>query len=155
MLELSLFGTPAFVASITGALFTGLAVIGLMSYPPGACARWWPCMASAGWCRRGTSAAEWVVLDPDEVQQARTCVFLSQSAGAVSPLAVAEFAVAGTLRPVAGSPVTATAGPGSWPGSVDREPLSQPRRGIASVMGTAPMRTSSSGSPGWLAVVGS
>ena len=34
MLELSLFGTPAFVASITGALFTGLAVIGLMSYSP-------------------------------------------------------------------------------------------------------------------------
>ncbi len=34
MLELALFGTPAFVASITGALFTGLAVIGLMSYSP-------------------------------------------------------------------------------------------------------------------------
>jgi len=37
-------------------------------------------------------------------------------------LAVAEFAVAGTLRPVAGSPVTVTAGPGSWPGGVDQEP---------------------------------
>jgi len=49
-------------------------------------------------------------------------LFLSQLAGAVSPLAVAEFAVAGTLRPVAGSPVTVTAGPGSWPGSVDQEP---------------------------------
>jgi MFS family permease len=34
MLELRLFAEPAFVASITGALFTGLAVIGLMSYSP-------------------------------------------------------------------------------------------------------------------------
>jgi hypothetical protein len=48
--------------------------------------------------------------------------FLSQLAGAVSPSAVADFAVAGTLRPVAGSPVTVAAGPGSWPGSVDQEP---------------------------------
>jgi hypothetical protein len=28
----------------------------------------------------------------------------------------------GGLRPVAGSPVTVIAGPGSWPGSVDQEP---------------------------------
>jgi hypothetical protein len=34
MLELRLFAEPAFVASITGALFIGLAVIGLMSYTP-------------------------------------------------------------------------------------------------------------------------
>jgi len=34
MLELRLFAQPAFVASITGALFTGLAIIGLMSYSP-------------------------------------------------------------------------------------------------------------------------
>jgi MFS family permease len=34
MIELRLFGEPQFVASITGALFTGLAVIGLMSYSP-------------------------------------------------------------------------------------------------------------------------
>jgi MFS family permease len=32
MVELHLFGQPLFVASIAGALFTGLAVIGLMSY---------------------------------------------------------------------------------------------------------------------------
>jgi MFS family permease len=32
MLDLGLFGEPRFVASITGALFVGLAVIGLMSY---------------------------------------------------------------------------------------------------------------------------
>src|SRR5689334_19298676 len=40
-------------------------------------------------------------------------------------MAVAEFAIAGTLRPVAGSPVTLTAGPGSWPGSVDQK-LAEP-----------------------------
>jgi MFS family permease len=34
LLELRLFTQPAFVASITGALFTGLAIIGLMSYSP-------------------------------------------------------------------------------------------------------------------------
>jgi MFS family permease len=34
MLELRLFAEPAFVASLTGALFTGLAIIGLMSYSP-------------------------------------------------------------------------------------------------------------------------
>jgi MFS family permease len=34
MLDLRLFGDRRFVASITGALFTGLAVIGLMSYSP-------------------------------------------------------------------------------------------------------------------------
>jgi MFS family permease len=34
MLELRLFAEPQFVASVTGALFTGLAVIGLMSYSP-------------------------------------------------------------------------------------------------------------------------
>ena len=34
MLELRLFAEPPFVASITGALFTGLAIIGLMSYSP-------------------------------------------------------------------------------------------------------------------------
>jgi MFS family permease len=32
LLDLHLFGEPTFVASITGALFTGVAVIGLMSY---------------------------------------------------------------------------------------------------------------------------
>jgi MFS family permease len=32
LLDLQLFGEPTFVASITGALFTGVAVIGLMSY---------------------------------------------------------------------------------------------------------------------------
>jgi MFS family permease len=34
MVDLRLFGEPLFVASIVGALFTGLAVIGLMSYSP-------------------------------------------------------------------------------------------------------------------------
>ena len=34
MIDLRLFGEPLFVASIVGALFTGLAVIGLMSYSP-------------------------------------------------------------------------------------------------------------------------
>jgi MFS family permease len=34
MIELRLFREPLFVASITGALFSGLAVIGLMSYSP-------------------------------------------------------------------------------------------------------------------------
>jgi MFS family permease len=34
MLDLRLFGEPLFVASVSGALFTGLAVIGLMSYSP-------------------------------------------------------------------------------------------------------------------------
>jgi MFS family permease len=34
MLELRLFAQPGFVASMAGALFTGLAVIGLMSYTP-------------------------------------------------------------------------------------------------------------------------
>jgi hypothetical protein len=34
MLELRLFAEPGFVASIAGAFFTGLAVIGLMSYSP-------------------------------------------------------------------------------------------------------------------------
>ncbi|HTP22750.1 MAG TPA: MFS transporter [Solirubrobacteraceae bacterium] len=34
MLELSRFSNPLFVASLTGALFTGLAVIGLMSFTP-------------------------------------------------------------------------------------------------------------------------
>jgi len=34
MIDLRLFGEPLFVASIVGALFTGLAIIGLMSYSP-------------------------------------------------------------------------------------------------------------------------
>jgi MFS family permease len=34
MIDLRLFGEPLFVASILGALFTGLAIIGLMSYSP-------------------------------------------------------------------------------------------------------------------------
>ena len=34
LIDLRLFGEPLFVASIVGALFTGLAVIGLMSYSP-------------------------------------------------------------------------------------------------------------------------
>jgi MFS family permease len=34
MIDLGLFGEPLFVASVVGALFTGLAVIGLMSYSP-------------------------------------------------------------------------------------------------------------------------
>jgi MFS family permease len=34
MLDLALFGEQQFLASITGALFTGLAVVGLMSYSP-------------------------------------------------------------------------------------------------------------------------
>jgi MFS family permease len=34
LLDLRLFGEPLFVASVVGALFTGLAIIGLMSYSP-------------------------------------------------------------------------------------------------------------------------
>jgi hypothetical protein len=34
MLDPRLFAEPQFLASVTGALFTGLAVIGLMSYSP-------------------------------------------------------------------------------------------------------------------------
>jgi hypothetical protein len=82
------------------------------------------------------------------------CLPFAVGAGAVSALAVIEFAAAGTLRPVAGSPVTVTAGPGSWPGSIDQDRAESAetrhceRHGHQPITVTAPMRTGSSGSPG-------
>ena len=51
MLDLGLFSRPAFLLSIGGALVTGLAVIGLMSYLPAAWERTlgWTPLLTAGW----------------------------------------------------------------------------------------------------------
>jgi hypothetical protein len=70
------------------------------------------------------------------------------------PVGLVEQQSAGTARP---SPLPPAQDPG--PAASVRYRLSQPRRGIASVMGTndhvtAPMRTNSSDSPGWLAIAG-
>ena len=102
-----------------------------------------PDMAWAGRCRRGWERPAGSALDPDEAQQARTRVFLSQ-AGSGRHIAIGHGWVSGgrnsateklrcrrgcqltsstaVTAPPAGGAVTATAGPGSWPGGSGQIP---------------------------------
>ena len=133
-----------------------------------ACARSWPPMAWAGRCRQGTRApgrwcrpgTAWAARcqprmkggrwysDPDEAQQARTCVFLSQAeSGRPRPgTVISARQHARELSPLP---------PGQDPGPVAsiRYREGQPRRGITSLMKTddhvdRAMFMSSSGNPG-------